>query len=294
MPGNQLKAKRVGYFAILLEDVRMETNNKITTTKKRSILLSILLSVITPGLGHLYNGKLKTALIIPISFIIITNIIYHLSLVKSFLFLVILVIIYISTYLFAIIHSAVLAIKNQEYTLKYFNKAYIYIVFAVIYFGIGEIIPANSSIHAFTMPTTSMEKTILVKEIFLADMDYYTSNLLERNDLVLLIDPQTRTQLALKRVIAVEGDSIAISNGQIILNGELLDEDSPGLIPETGSQSDMETTVIPSNHFFCMGDNRPNSLDSRMFGPVSVNSIKGKPLYVYFSHSLNRIGKYLD
>lgn len=272
----------------------METDNKISTIKKRSILLSILLSIITPGLGHLYNGKLKPALIIPISFIIITSIIYQLSLLRSFLFLVILVIIFISTYLFAIIHSAVLAIKNRLYTLKYFNKAYIYILFAVIYYAAGEIIPANSSVHAYTMPTASMEKTILVKDIFLADMDYYTSNPLKRNDLVLFTDPQAGSKLALKRVIAVEGDSIAISNGRVILNGKLLVEDNPSIIPETGNQSDMGTTVIPAKHFFCMGDNRPNSLDSRMFGPVSVNSIKGKPLYVYFSHSLDRIGEYLE
>ena len=106
----------------------METENKINVTKKRSILLSILLSIITPGLGHLYNGKLKLALLIPISFIIVTNVLYQLSLVKSFLFLVILVLIFLFTYLFAIIHSVYLAKNNKEYQLKHFNKSYIYLL----------------------------------------------------------------------------------------------------------------------------------------------------------------------
>ena len=39
-----------------------------------------------------------------------------------------------------------------------------------------------------------------------------------------------------------------------------------------------------------MGDNRPNSLDSRMFGAVSERNVEGKPLYVYYSDSFDRIG----
>jgi signal peptidase I len=272
----------------------MNTENQINTTKKRSILLSILLSIITPGLGHLYNGKLKLALFIPISFIIVTNVIYHLSLVKSFLFLVILVLIFICTYLFAIIHSAFLAKKNQEYSLKYFNKTYLYILFVIFYFGISGIIPTNSSIGTSSMPTDGMENTILVEDMFLSDMDYYANNQLRRNDLVLFLDPRTGNQLLIKRVIAVEGDSISILNGKIFLNDQLLNEDNPNIIFEKGNYFDLEKTVIPSKHFFCIGDNRPSSLDSRMFGSVSVNSIKGKPLYIYFSNSINRIGTYLN
>ena len=272
----------------------METENKIITTKKRSILLSIVLSIITPGLGHLYNGKLKIALIIPISFIIITNVIYHLSLVKSFLFLVILVLIFLGTYLFAIIHSAILAKRNQEYILKHFNKFYFYILFVITYYAIGEIIPTNSSIHTFSMPTVGMEKTILVEDMFLADIDYYKYNQMKRNDLVLFIDPETQNQLIIKRVIAVGGDSLAISNGKILLNGKVLFEDNPNIIFDNGNYYDFENTLIPKNYFFCIGDNRPGSLDSRMFGPVSVNSIRGKPLYIYFSNSINRIGTYLN
>lgn len=189
----------------------METEIKSSATKKRSILLSIILSIITPGLGHLYNGKLKLALFIPISFIVVTNVIYHLSLVKSFLFFVIMVLILICTYLFAIIHSAFLAKRNKKYSLKYFNKSYIYILFAIFYFGISEIIPANSSIGTSRMPTDGMENTILVEDMFLSDMDYYVKNQLKRNDLVLFLDPRTKNQLLIKRVIAVEGDSISIS-----------------------------------------------------------------------------------
>ena len=272
----------------------MDTENQINKTKKRSILLSILLSIIAPGLGHLYNGKLKIALFIPITFIIISNTIYQLSLVKSFLFLLVLAFIFISTYLFAIIHSALLAKRNKEYTLNIFNKTYIYILFVIIYYIIGEIIPINSSIHTFSMPTDGMEKTILVEDMFLADMDYYKSNQLKINDLILFVEPQTKKQLFVKRVIALEGDSLSISKGKIYLNGNLLNENNSNIIFEDGHYFDLEKIIIPEKHFFCIGDNRPGSLDSRMFGPVLISSIKGKPLYIYFSKSFNRIGSYLN
>lgn len=126
------------------------------------------------------------------------------------------------------------------------------------------------------MPTNGMEKTIQVEDSFLADMDFYKSN-----------------QLITKRVIAVAGDNISISKGKILLNGNVLFEDNPNIIFEKGHYVDFANTVIPKSHFFCIGDNRPGSLDSRMFGPVSIYSIKGKPLYIYLSNTFNRIGSYL-
>jgi len=265
----------------------METENKINVTKKRSILLSILLSIITPGLGHLYNGKLKLALLIPISFIIVTNVLYQLSLVKSFLFLVILVLIFLFTYLFAIIHSVYLAKNNKEYQLKHFNKSY-------IYFAIGEIIPLNSSIRTFSIPTTGMENTLMAEDFILADMDYYNFNKVKRNDLVIFNDPRYPTQLLIKRAIAFEDEKISIENGNIFINGQAFKEKNKSIIFEIDYFADLKETAIPKGHIFFIGDNRPNSLDSRMFGSISINSIKGKPLYVYFSNSFNRVGQYVN
>jgi len=272
----------------------METENKINTSKKRSILLSILLSLVTPGLGHLYNGKLKLAIIIPISFIVVTNIIYQLSLVKSFLFLVILVLIFLGTYIFTIIHSVYLAKNNKEYQLKHYNKFYFYILFVIIYFAIGEIIPLNSSIRTFSIPTTGMENTLMAEDFILADMDYYNFNKVVRNDLVIFNDPRYPTQLLIKRAIAFEDEKISIENGNIFINGQAFEEKNKSIIFEADFFADLTETVIPKDHIFFIGDNRPNSLDSRMFGSIATNSIKGKPLYVYFSNSLNRIGQYVN
>ena len=81
----------------------------------------------------------------------------------------------------------------------------------------------------------------------------------------------------IKRVIALDGDSIAIgADGRAILNGEPQDEDY--VIPCTPADECAlpEPITVPSGHVFVMGDNRPYSGDSRHFGPVDVEAIEGR------------------
>jgi signal peptidase I len=262
-------------------------NSKV---KKRSSFISLLLSIITPGLGHLYNGKFIWAVAIPIIYVIISDIIYYSSLIKSFIFLIVLVLITIFTYVFSIIHSIILSKRNSNYQLKYFNRIYIYLIWPIVFFGIGELLPDNNSFRTFSIPTDGMENTMMVDDMILADMDYYNTHRVRKNELVIFNEPKYPHQLLIKRAIAFQGDKILIVNGKIYLNDKEYKEDNPNIIYETGYYADLNETIIPNDHIFFLGDNRPNSLDSRFWGTVPEKMVKGKPLYIYFSHSFNRIG----
>jgi signal peptidase I len=74
----------------------------------------------------------------------------------------------------------------------------------------------------------------------------------------------------IKRVIAVAGDEIASASEELRINGEAADE--PYLAPGTPT-SDVAQQVVPAGHVFLMGDNRPNSQDSRILGPVPIQGI---------------------
>ena len=108
------------------------------STKKRSKILSLLLSILTPGLGHLYNGKFVWAIAIPTIFFIIYDIIYNSSLIKSFTFFLVFILFAIYVYIFSIVHSMVLAKRNSNYQLKSYNRVYIYLLWPILYFGFAR------------------------------------------------------------------------------------------------------------------------------------------------------------
>ena len=97
-----------------------------------------------------------------------------------------------------------------------------------------------------------------------------------------------KTKSLIKRVIAVEGDSIEITNGEVFLNGEKLEEN---YINGSDTFGDIIIEKIPKGKVFVMGDNRGNSLDSRdsQIGLVDTKDIKGKAILKIYPFS--KMGK---
>lgn len=106
-------------------------------------------------------------------------------------------------------------------------------------------------------------------------------------DVQLRFQKDFRTNRLIKRVIALAGDKVDIHDGLVYVNDILLDEPYvKGVTPEMSMQYPL---VVPEGQIFVMGDNRENSLDSRSFGPISLNSVEGKAIFRIFPFS--KIGK---
>jgi signal peptidase I len=88
----------------------------------------------------------------------------------------------------------------------------------------------------------------------------------------------------IKRLVAGPGDTIAIRNGRVIRNGKLLDESYANLTlcANNGGCNFPTPIKIPPDHWFMMGDNRGNSLDSRFWGPVPKKWIIGQAFATYW------------
>ena len=104
-----------------------------------------------------------------------------------------------------------------------------------------------------------------------------------RGDIIVFIFPKDRSKDFIKRVIGTEGEKVAIVQNKIYVNDKLIDDPwGRFTIPRT-SMEDYGPVKIPESFLFVMGDNRDNSQDSRFWGFVSLNEVKGKAFIIYFS-----------
>lgn len=99
-----------------------------------------------------------------------------------------------------------------------------------------------------------------------------------RGDIIVLQYPNDRTRDFIKRVIGLPGDTVQIDNGQVLINGVVLDEPYISAPP-----SNSNTWIVPEEHYFVMGDNRPNSSDSRNWSFLPSSDIIGRAWVVYWS-----------
>jgi signal peptidase I len=133
----------------------------------------------------------------------------------------------------------------------------------------------------FHIPTESMVPTLMVKDRLLVNKLAYDLNDPERGDIVLFENQQDGKDPLIKRVIGLPGETLELRDGRVYVDGEPLEEPylkrdpcRPGY-PKTCS---FGPVTVPRNHYFMMGDNRTNSLDSRFFGPVPEDDVVGEAL----------------
>jgi signal peptidase I len=105
----------------------------------------------------------------------------------------------------------------------------------------------------------------------------------QRGDIVVLHPPVDNGKPYIKRVIGLPGERLSIHNGAVYINGERLDEGYLNGVATTWSGSiGQEEITIPDGEVFVMGDNRNNSTDSRIFGPIEIDAIIGKAWISYW------------
>ena len=131
-------------------------------------------------------------------------------------------------------------------------------------------------VGAFYVPSESMVPTLLVGERLLANKFIYRFTEPERGDIVVFRarEADGGEVNLVKRVLGLPGDEIAVRDGVLFLNG--VPQREPYLNPDLPDESSFGPVTVPPEHFFVMGDNRADSADSRIFGPVPEKSIVGE------------------
>jgi signal peptidase I len=135
-------------------------------------------------------------------------------------------------------------------------------------------------VKPFAIPSPSMEPTLVEGDRVLVNRLVYHFRSPERGDVMVFHPPgRPGSDPFIKRIVAVGGDTIAVRDGLLWVNGVAQDEP---FIKEHPIVGDFPETMVPVGFVWAMGDNRNNSGDSRVFGPVSVKEIMGEAFAIYW------------
>ena len=149
-----------------------------------------------------------------------------------------------------------------------------YLVILVVSFALVFGFVRPFVMEAFWIPSGSMIPTLQINDRVLVNKFIYRFTEPERGDIVVFESVENSEQDLIKRVVGLPGDKIAVRGGKVYLNGEPQKE--PYTNEKLPDLSSFAKTTVPKNHVFVMGDNRGNSQDSRVFGPLPKKNIEGE------------------
>lgn len=186
-------------------------------------------------------------------------------------------------------------------------------------------------VEAFRIPTRSMENTLLAGDFLLVNKAVYGAQLPgtqsrlpafaepRRGDVIVFTPPHEPDRHYVKRIVGASGDTLAMIDKILYVNGEPLSEPyarhdesdpfgdytSPAMLWQRGflaaatgirayhpSRDNWGPLVVPDDRYFVLGDNRDDSEDSRFWGFVETTAIVGRPLLVYYSFEPDRLGSF--
>jgi signal peptidase I len=160
-------------------------------------------------------------------------------------------------------------------------------------------------VQAFKIPTGSMENNLLIGDHLLVNKFVFAPVLwnwerkllpidpIKRGDIIVFKYPEDPNRDFVKRTIGLPGETVELRNKKVYINGQPLDEPYVHfLFPAEGGPAEdggfdprrnYGPVTVPPDKYFMMGDNRDNSEDSRYWGFMPREYVKGKALFIYFS-----------
>jgi signal peptidase I len=162
-------------------------------------------------------------------------------------------------------------------------------------------------VQAFEVPSPSMEKTVLVGDRLLVNKFVYAPHRggplerllpyrpIRRGDVFVFKFPEDPKRDFVKRVVGLPGDIVSIRDKELFVNDARQSEPrafhsddhvraaDPLLPPSYLRRDQLPETRVPPGAYFALGDNRDDSHDSRFWGPVPSENVKGRPILIYWS-----------
>ena len=156
-------------------------------------------------------------------------------------------------------------------------------------------------VQAFKIPSGSMEQNLLIGDHLLVNKFVYAPTVSElertllpigevqRGDVLVFKYPEDPTRDFIKRTIGLPGETIELRQSRVFIDGKSIDEPYLDLMRPGGQvaadiRGEFGPRVVPDGHLFMMGDNRGDSQDSRYWGPLPIEYVKGRAFVLYWSY----------
>lgn len=285
--------------------------------KPRRPWFAALLTLVTPGLGHLYAGYPLAAVLAHIAAFMLMGL-----MITAWVFIPIApanillgLVAFPLLYLAIPTHAAILARRGKtDYRLKRYNRWYVYlgvciITRLIIYPQLQHCLQSN--LEAFRIPSPAMEPTLAVGDYLYAVKNAWANEPVVNGDVVIFHSIEEPELKVVKRVVGLPGDTVAMEHGKLLRNGrELIEkyvvhreldrsEDAKQRAKMRAWQvlhtvgvdtatyrpdlQDWGPVVVPPDSFLNLGDNRDASYDSRYYGFVPLVNLVGRPRVIYVS-----------
>lgn len=291
-----------------------------TIVRPRKPLMALLMSLVLPGFGQLYNGEPNRAIWFFLAYCALG--VPGLAVIALYLpsglmlpALVVALGLILALWIYGMVDAWRSARRQPDYVPRPWQTSGLYVLMLVLCAFIVQPLFAsyvrNHEVESFRVPSSSMEPTLMHGDFIFSDKRYNCPNCkqaVRRGDIAIFSDPNDRTRYYVKRIIGLPGERVQIRGREVLINGRSLNIDetqgpdgrrvseSEGpkhwqvlWSAQQGQLADTDVTV-PSGQVYVLGDNRNQSVDSRSFGTVPLQDVVGRVRQVWFSYADRDIG----
>jgi signal peptidase I len=285
----------------------------------RKPALAVLMSLVLPGFGQLYNGQANKAIYLFLAFALllipgIAFVALHLPAAWVLPAGIAGLLSTLALWGYSMVDAWRTARQQAIYTAQPWQVEGTYLlVFLLCNVLALPLLTRYVQAHqvaSYHIPSGSMEPSILAGDVLFADKRYNCpgcQTAVQRGDVAIFVYPNNRTQHYIKRIIALPGDHVRIQGRQVLVNGQplTLQEQATaqgwrvteGLegrtwqvqwaTPDAALNADAAPfdATVPPGHALVLGDNRSHTVDTRQFGVVPLHDVVGKALQIWFSRS---------
>jgi signal peptidase I len=275
--------------------------------------LALLMSLVLPGYGQLYNGQPNKAVWLFFSFafcVIPLGAIAALYLPESLLVptLVLATLCSVGLWLYSMRDAWVVASQLGTYSVRVWQSSGMYLS-ALVLCGVFALPLIYSYVRGhwvepFRIPSSSMEPSVLKGDFIMADKSYNCpgcKHAVRRGDIAIFTYPNNRNFHYIKRIVGLPGDKVQLRGREVFLNGQSL-KVSEQVQPQAlqvlegiegrnwtvrwgeGEKALPDTEIlVPPGQVLVLGDNRNETQDSRAFGTVPLQDVVGRARQVWLS-----------